>query len=84
MNKYNVTVMERYGQTYVVEAESPEKAMDIVKEGGGKLDENSFEYIDRMDRETWQVHEHKTTNCPTCGKEVRSIFDHVDQDCEAG
>lgn len=22
------------------------------------------------------------TNCPTCGREVPSIFSHVDQDCE--
>lgn len=23
------------------------------------------------------------SNCPTCGEEVNSIFDHVDQNCEA-
>lgn len=22
------------------------------------------------------------TNCPTCGRAVHSIFDHLDQDCE--
>lgn len=26
----------------------------------------------------------KSARCPTCGAAVYSIFDHVDQDCEAG
>jgi len=44
---------------------------------------------DRNGEEFNQTAEHfdplpKDARCPTCGAKVYSIFDHLDEDCEAG
>lgn len=58
MKKFRVITMERWQQSYVVEAESADVALEIAVEEG-EPEENSFEYRETMQRETWEVEEVK-------------------------
>lgn len=55
MPKYRVIVREVHVQGVLVDADTPEQAKEIVREGGGELDEAHFEYSHTMDRDTWTV-----------------------------
>lgn len=58
--KRRVVVMERWAQEYLVEAATDEEALEIVREGGGEINEaeGGFEYRDTLDSETWEVYIH--------------------------
>lgn len=51
MNKYNVTVYERWVQTWQVTAENKQDALDKALKGDG--DEQHFEYVDTVDGESY-------------------------------
>ena len=56
---FRVTRYSVYTDDYVVEADSPEEARNIVWEGGGDHDEESFEWSFDMDSSKWEVEEVK-------------------------
>jgi len=57
MNKYMVLVREVHVQGYLVQAETPDQAKEIVRNGGGELNEAYFEYSHTLDPDLWTVEE---------------------------
>jgi hypothetical protein len=57
MKTYQVLVREVHIQGYVVEAEDPEDAVELVRYGSGDLNENMFEYSHTLEPELWTVEE---------------------------
>jgi hypothetical protein len=57
MNKYIVLVREVHIQGHIVEALTPEIAKEVVRAGGGELDEAYFEYSHTLDPSLWTVEE---------------------------
>jgi len=55
--KYRVTTKEVHNQDYIVEANSPDEAKEIVADGGGNMDESSFCYDYMLEPEYWLVKE---------------------------
>ena len=55
MTKYRVVVMERWGFGMEVEANSPEEAIQAVKDGKADIIDEDFELRDTMDSETWEA-----------------------------
>ena len=57
MMKYRVEVREVHIQGYIIEADNPEHAKDLISNGEGEIDELSFEYSHMEDPDTWTVQE---------------------------
>lgn len=59
MAEYTVYVREIWSQAYVVEANSPDEAKKLVynKDPRAIVVDNSLEFVDECDRETWTVDE---------------------------
>lgn len=57
MTKYRVVMMERWAYGMEVEANSPEEAIQAVKDGKADSIDEDFELRDTMDSETWEVEE---------------------------
>jgi len=55
MAKYRVVMMERWAYGMSVEADSPEEAIQAVKDGRADLIDEDFELRDTMDSETWET-----------------------------
>jgi hypothetical protein len=55
MGKFIVYVREVHVQGYAVEARDERHAKELVREGGGDLLEDHFEYSHTLDLETWTV-----------------------------
>lgn len=55
MPKFRVIRREIHVQGVLVEAGTPEQAVEIVREGGGELDEAHFEYSHTMSPDSWTV-----------------------------
>ena len=57
MNKYKLLVQEVHIQPYVVEAESEEKAKEIILDalGEGEFEEGELEYSCTFEPEEWSI-----------------------------
>ncbi len=53
--KFVVTIREVYIQPYKVKAKNEDEAIDIVRNGGGELWEDMFEYSHTLDSDSWTV-----------------------------
>jgi len=59
MKTYRVHAKEIHIQGYLVKAENPEQAIQIVCNCGGEIDEGDFVYSHMLEPETWTVEEEK-------------------------
>jgi hypothetical protein len=55
MAKYRVTVKEVWNRDVIIEAEDSEQAMNLVEEGRGVDDPDSFELNYCLEQDQWDV-----------------------------
>ena len=55
MNTYRVQVREVHIQGYLIKADSPEHAINLIRDGRGEMDEQHFEYSHMLDPDTWDA-----------------------------
>jgi len=53
--RYMVEVREVHSQGYYVEADSPERAIEMIEDGEGDIQEAMFDYSHTLDSEDWTV-----------------------------